>query len=61
MSTPVADRLAQEAQNILEKRIADNQLNLPPPPAVNTAGRRPLIAARPPSPRWRAPPGGGQL
>jgi putative nucleotidyltransferase with HDIG domain len=34
MSTPVADRLAQEAQTILEKRIADNQLNLPPPPAV---------------------------
>jgi putative nucleotidyltransferase with HDIG domain len=34
MSTPVADRLAQEAQTILEKRIADNQLNLPPPPTV---------------------------
>ncbi len=34
MSTPVADRLAQEAQTILEKRIADNQLNLPPPPAM---------------------------
>jgi len=34
MSTPVADRLAQEAQTILEKRIADNQLNLPPPPSV---------------------------
>lgn len=34
MGTPVADRLAQEAQTILEKRIADNQLNLPPPPAV---------------------------
>lgn len=34
MSTPVADRLAQEAQTILEKRIADNQLALPPPPAV---------------------------
>jgi putative nucleotidyltransferase with HDIG domain len=34
MSTPVAERLAQESQLILEKRIADNQLNLPPPPAV---------------------------
>ncbi|MFZ5442981.1 MAG: HDOD domain-containing protein [Myxococcota bacterium] len=34
MSTPVADRLAQEAQTILEKRIADNQLALPPPPSV---------------------------
>ncbi len=34
MSNPVADRLTQEAQTILEKRIADNQLNLPPPPAV---------------------------
>ncbi len=34
MSSPVADRLAQEAQNILEKRIAENQLNLPPPPSV---------------------------
>ena len=34
MSSPVADRLAQEAQTILEKRIAENQLNLPPPPSV---------------------------
>jgi putative nucleotidyltransferase with HDIG domain len=34
MGTPVADRLAQEAQTILEKRIADNQLNLPPPATV---------------------------
>lgn len=34
MSSQVADRLSQEAQIILEKRIADNQLNLPPPPAV---------------------------
>ena len=36
MSTQVADRLSQEAQNILEKRIAENQLNLPPPPNVAT-------------------------
>jgi HD-like signal output (HDOD) protein len=34
MSNPVADRLAQEAQTILEKRIAENQLNLPTPPGV---------------------------
>jgi putative nucleotidyltransferase with HDIG domain len=34
MSSIVADRLAQEAQTILEKRIADNSLNLPPPPTV---------------------------
>lgn len=34
MSTPVADRLSQEAQAILEKRIAENSLTLPPPPAV---------------------------
>ncbi|MFO0600756.1 MAG: HDOD domain-containing protein [Myxococcaceae bacterium] len=34
MGHPVADRLAQEAQTILEKRIADNSLNLPPPPQV---------------------------
>lgn len=36
MSSPVADRLSQEAQTILEKRIAENQLHLPPPPAVAT-------------------------
>ena len=34
MSSPVADRLSQEAQTILEKRISDNSLNLPPPPTV---------------------------
>lgn len=34
MGSPVADRLAQEVQGILEKRIADNSLNLPPPPTV---------------------------
>lgn len=32
----VADRLSQEALTILEKRIAENQLNLPPPPSVAT-------------------------
>lgn len=34
MSSAVADRLSEQALGILEKRIAENQLNLPPPSAV---------------------------
>lgn len=30
----VVERLAEEAKTILEKRIADNTLPLPPPPSV---------------------------
>jgi putative nucleotidyltransferase with HDIG domain len=30
----LAEKLSQEVQTILEKRISENQLNLPPPPAV---------------------------
>ena len=30
----VAEKLSQEVQTILEKRISENQLTLPPPPSV---------------------------
>lgn len=30
----LAEKLSQEVQTILEKRISENQLNLPPPPSV---------------------------